>query len=105
MRAPSLHATWLDSVHARSAAFLGRHSLVLECALDTLQARKVANAIEDSQRLARLDDQAGGSMVTGVSFATMDNDDENDSLQFLNVILKVPPFPQHPLSKVSSPPQ
>jgi len=58
-----------------------------------MQARKIASAIEHSQRLARLDDQMGGSMVTGVSFATMDSDDDSDSLQFLNVILKVPPPP------------
>ena len=56
--------------------------------LDLLQARKVAAAIEESQRLARLDEQAGGTMVTGVSFATMDSD-EGEGLQYLNVILKV----------------
>lgn len=53
-----------------------------------LQARKVAAAIEESQRLARLNEQAGGTMVTGVSFATVDADD-GDGLQHLNIILKV----------------
>ena len=48
----------------------------------------MAAAIEDSQRLARLNEQAGGTMVTGVSFATMDPE-ESDGLQHLNVILKV----------------
>lgn len=48
----------------------------------------MAAAIEESQRLARLNEQAGGSMVTGVSFATMDSD-EGEGLQYLNVILKV----------------
>lgn len=52
------------------------------------QARKVAAAIEDSQRLARLNEQAGGTMVTGVSFATIDSDD-SDGLQHFNIILKV----------------
>lgn len=48
----------------------------------------MAAAIEESQRLARLNEQAGGTMVTGVSFATMDSD-EGEGLQYLNVILKV----------------
>lgn len=51
----------------------------------------MASAIESSQRLARLDEQAGGTMVTGVSFATMDSD-EGEGLQHLNMILKVSPI-------------
>ena len=61
-----------------------------------LQARKIASAIEESQRLARLDDQMGGTMVTGVSFATMDTDEESEGLQSLNIILKVRPHPSPP---------
>ena len=55
--------------------------------LVVLQARKFANAIEESIRLERLAEQAGGTMVTSHTFATMDED--GDGLQYLNVILKV----------------
>lgn len=48
----------------------------------------MAAAIEEAQRQARLNEQAGGTMVTGVTFATVDSE-EGEGLQHLNVILKV----------------
>lgn len=47
----------------------------------------MAGVIEDSQRISRLEEQAGGSMVTSMTLATMD--DNGEALQHLNVVLKV----------------
>lgn len=60
------------------------------------QARKQAQAIEASLRLERLSQQAGSSMVTTKSFASMDEDglDSEAVLQRLNIILKA--RPRHP---------
>lgn len=54
------------------------------------RARQAAEAIEDSRRLERLAEMAGGgNMVTLSSLASMDDDpDEQQSLQRMNIILK-----------------
>ncbi|KAK9814669.1 hypothetical protein WJX72_009524 [[Myrmecia] bisecta] len=51
------------------------------------EARKIAEAVEASQRLERLSQFAGSSMVTTKSFASID-DEESEALQRLNIILK-----------------
>jgi hypothetical protein len=61
----------------------------LACIACSLQARKQAEAIEVSARMDRLQAQAGGSMVTTNTLASMDEDDET-ALKRLNLILKVP---------------
>ena len=54
------------------------------------QARKQAQAIEASLRLERLSQQAGSSMVTTKSYASMDEEglESEAVLQRLNIILK-----------------
>jgi hypothetical protein len=54
------------------------------------QARRQAQAIESSLRLERLSQQAGGSMVTTKSLASMDEEgvESEGVLQRLNIILK-----------------
>jgi len=54
------------------------------------QARRQAQAIESSLRLERLSQQAGGSMVTTKSLASMDEEgvEAEGVLQRLNIILK-----------------
>lgn len=54
-----------------------------------VQARKQAEAIEIGMRMDRLAQQAGDSMVTTNTLASMDEDDDS-ALKRLNLILKVP---------------
>ena len=58
------------------------------------QARKQAQAIEASLRLERLSQQAGSSMVTTKSYASMDEEglESEAVLQRLNIILKARPL-------------
>ncbi len=59
-----------------------------------LQARKQAEAIEIGMRMDRLAQQAGESMVTTNTLASMDEDDDS-ALKRFNLILKVGPTPCH----------
>lgn len=53
------------------------------------RARQAAEAVEDSRRLERLAEMAGGgNVVTLSSLASMDDDSEDQALQRMNVILK-----------------
>lgn len=52
-----------------------------------MQARKNAEAIELSMRLDRLQQQAGSSMVTTNTLASMDEEDDS-ALKRFNIILK-----------------
>ncbi len=53
-----------------------------------MQARKNAEAVELAVRLDRLQQQAGSSMVTTNTLASMDEDDDS-ALKRFNIILKV----------------
>lgn len=55
--------------------------------LGNMQARKQAGAIEISVRMDRLAQQAGDSMVTTNTLASMDEDDDT-ALKRFNIILK-----------------
>ena len=63
-----------------------RYVLRLGCA--GVQARKQAEAIEIGMRMDRLAQQAGESMVTTNTLASMDEDDDS-ALKRFNLILKV----------------
>ena len=71
----------------------GMLSVCLCAALPCPQARKQAEAIGVSVRMDRLQAQAGGSMVTTNTLASMDEDDET-ALKRLNLILKVRRLPR-----------
>ena len=58
------------------------------------QARRLAEQAGDQNRLKKLDEQAGGSMVTSATFATQ-ADETGSGLQFLNIIKVPPPLPSH----------
>lgn len=68
-----------------------------------MQARKQAEAIEIGMRMDRLAQQAGESMVTTNTLASMDEDDDS-ALKRFNLILKVRPtacylcIPLHPIA-------
>ena len=53
-----------------------------------MQARKNAEAVELAVRLDRLQQQAGSSMVTTNTLASMDEEDDS-ALKRFNIILKV----------------
>ena len=53
------------------------------------QARKNAEAVELAMRLDRLQAQAGASMVTTNTLASMDEDESDAALKRFNIILKV----------------
>lgn len=57
-----------------------------------MQARKQAEAIEISARMDRLAQQAGDSMVTTNTLASMDEDDDT-ALKRFNIILKARTLP------------
>ena len=72
------------------------------CVLPCPQARKQAEAIEVSVRMDRLQAQAGGSMVTTNTLASMDEDDET-ALKRLNLILKARAQPWRDVINLRSP--
>ena len=57
--------------------------------VNCLQARKNAEAVELAMRLDRLQAQAGASMVTTNTLASMDEDESDAALKRFNIILKV----------------
>ena len=57
--------------------------------MNCLQARKNAEAVELAMRLDRLQAQAGASMVTTNTLASMDEDESDAALKRFNIILKV----------------
>ena len=86
-------ADQLSSRHPSRQACVQVCMVVNVCACGSAQARRQAEAIEASMRMDRLSAQAGESMVTTNTLASMDEDDAGSTaLKRFNIILKVAPL-------------